>query len=309
MPPCATQPVFRFAPSPNGLLHLGHAHSALLNFAMARHSGGRFLLRIEDIDPDRCRSEFEAAVYDDLHWLGLDWEVPVRRQSEHFGEYAAALAPLTAQGFTYPCFCSRSQIAAAVFGREDWPLDPDGAPHYPGTCRQLAPKIQHQRLGKGDAAAVRLDVGRALATLPRLLEWTEEGAGRTRSEPARPERWGDVVLARKDVPTSYHLSVVCDDALQGVTHVVRGADLFEATAIHRLLQHLLGLPAPRYCHHALLLDGHGRKLSKSLASRSLASLRDAGVTPDHVREMAGVALARGGFATLYREAMQSTGLT
>ena len=274
------QPVFRFAPSPNGLLHLGHARSALLNFDMARQSSGRFLLRIEDIDRARCRPEHEAAMLRDLEWLGLEWEQPVRRQSEHFGCYSRALARLAASGLTYCCTCTRAQIASAVAGQPDWPRDPDGAPHYPGTCR-----------GDGMVAAPaarRLDMGKALAPLPCGLSWTELGGGTPRLVPAEPQRWGDVVLARKDVPTSYHLSVVVDDALQGVTDVVRGADLFEATAIHRLLQHLLELPGPRYLHHALMMDEAGRKLSKSLASRSLASLRASGVTPEQVRMMAGV---------------------
>ncbi len=266
---------FRFAPSPNGFLHLGHAYSALLNFALARESGGRFLLRIEDIDLARARPEYEAAIYEDLAWLGLDWERPVRRQSEHFGDYADALARLDAIGLLYPCACTRGEIAKAA--GENPPRDPDGAPLYPGTCRGAARGPFREILAAG-GVALRLDMAKALKRLSaeaEALSWRELGQGEIA---AQPERWGDVVLARKDTPTSYHLAVVVDDALQGVTDVVRGADLKPATGLHRLLQRLLGLPAPRYRHHALLLCEEGEKLSKSRSSKSLRDLRGTGVS-------------------------------
>ena len=273
------QPVFRFAPSPNGLLHLGHAASALRNFDMATASGGRFLLRIEDIDRARCRPDFEAAILEDLAWLGLAWEQPVRRQSQHIADYSAALDVLAAKGITYACFCSRRQVAAAAIPGAH---DPDGAPLYPGTCRHLTPDEVHARRRSGQRAAIRLDMHRAHVA---GLDWQESGDGTWRTLAAKPQAWGDLLVARKDIGTSYHLAVVVDDALQGVTNVVRGMDLFHATSIHRLLQHHLGLSAPSYCHHALLLDGEGRKLAKSLASHSLRALRAEGATPGDIRAM------------------------
>ena len=289
MPP----PVFRFAPSPNGYLHLGHAFSALLNADLARQAGGRLLLRIEDIDATRCRPEFEAAIYEDLAWLGMAWETPVRRQSEHFASYRAALDRLGAQGLIYPSFESRAEIARMVLERDanrPWPRDPDGAPLYPGTAKQLSEREREALMTSGTPYALRLDMAAALASVGDL-DWTEDGegpGGETGRVTARPEAWGDVILARKDTPASYHLAVVLDDALQGVTHVVRGQDLFWATSVHRLLQRLLDLPAPRYRHHALLRDAAGAKLSKSTKATGLRELRAEGVTPADVRRRIGL---------------------
>ena len=279
MPP----PVFRFAPSPNGRLHLGHAASALLNHRLAAEGGGRFLLRIEDIDVTRCRPEFDAAIEDDLAWLGLDWERPVMRQSSRFACYADSLKVLEAQGLLYPCFCSRKQIAAdsAKLG-----ADPDGAPLYSGRCRSLHPDDIAARQAAGEPHALRLLMEEAARRAGRLA-WHESSAGAVSgSIEARPWLWGDVVLRRKEFPASYHLAVVVDDAAQQVTQVVRGRDLFESTAVHRLLQALLGLPEPRYLHHALIRDAGGAKLSKSFGSRSLADLRAEGMTPAEVRALA-----------------------
>jgi glutamyl-Q tRNA(Asp) synthetase len=278
-----TTPVFRFAPSPNGRLHLGHAASALLNARLAAETGGRFLLRIEDIDTTRCRSQFEQAIYDDLSWLGLAWEKPVMRQSERFHCYAGALTALEAKGLLYRCFCSRKQIAADSSGLG---TDPDGAPLYSGRCWRLTDREQQERAREGQPFARRLHMQSALAAVPGPLHWSE-GLGETPERvAAHPQRWGDVVLARKEFPASYHIAVVVDDAAQGVTEVVRGRDLFESTAVHQLLQALLGLPEPRYFHHALVLDTSGGKLSKSLGSRSLEDLREAGISPGDVRRMA-----------------------
>ncbi|MGA9602308.1 MAG: tRNA glutamyl-Q(34) synthetase GluQRS [Methylocystis sp.] len=282
-PAASQRRVFRFAPSPNGFLHLGHAYSALLNFELARESGGRFLLRIEDIDLARAKPEYEAAIYEDLAWLGLDWERPVRRQSEHFADYAAALEPLDARGLLYPCACTRGEIARAA--GENPPRDPDGAPLYPGTCRGKPRGHLREILAVG-GVALRLDMAKALALLgaeAQALSWREHAEGEIAAD---PKRWGDVVLARKDTPTSYHLAVVVDDALQGVTDVVRGADLKPATGLHRLLQCLLGLPAPSYRHHALLLCAEGEKLSKSRRSKTLRDLRAEGLSAAAVREAA-----------------------
>ena len=275
-------PVFRFAPSPNGYLHLGHALSALLNADMARAAGGRLLLRIEDIDASRCRPEYEAAIDEDLHWLGLAWEEPVRRQSEHFADYRAALERLGAMGLVYPSFESRAKIAALAAGR-----DPDGVPLYPGTAKAMSAAERAQRMASGAPYALRLDMAAASARVPQLT-WDETGAGNTGNNIADPAAWGDVVLARKDTPTSYHLAVVVDDAAQGVTDVVRGRDLFHATSVHRLLQALLGLPEPRYHHHRLLLDADGRKLSKSTRATGLRELRAQGLTPTDIRRLAGL---------------------
>ena len=286
-------PVFRFAPSPNGMLHLGHACSALLNFDLARASGGRFLLRIEDIDPTRCRPEFEAAIYEDLAWLGIAWETPVRRQSEHLGEYRRALDTLSSLGLVYSSFESRAEIARLVAEREAqgvWPRDPDGAPFYPGNARLLAPEERMRRIESGAPYALRLDMEAAVARAGALC-WTELGEGpngETGSVAARPQAWGDVILARKETPTSYHLSVVVDDALQGVTEVVRGQDLFHATSVHALLQHLLDLPAPSYRHHQLIRDAAGRKLSKSTGATGLRELRASGVDVADIRARIGL---------------------
>ncbi|HTB02585.1 MAG TPA: tRNA glutamyl-Q(34) synthetase GluQRS [Bradyrhizobium sp.] len=287
-------PVFRFAPSPNGYLHLGHAYSALLNFDLARMSGGRLLLRIEDIDTARCRPEFEAAIDEDLGWLGIAWESPVRRQSEHLADYRQALEKLSAQGLIYPSFESRAEIASLVAQREahaPWPRDPDGAPLYPGTAKLLSPDARAGLIESGVPYALRLDMTAACARCGEL-GWLERGAGpdgETGRVAARPEAWGDVILARKETPTSYHLAVVVDDALQGVTEVVRGQDLFHATGVHRLLQQLLGLPSPAYRHHGLIPDASGRKLSKSTASTGLRELRAEGATPADIRRLVGLA--------------------
>ncbi|HEY2247103.1 MAG TPA: tRNA glutamyl-Q(34) synthetase GluQRS, partial [Bradyrhizobium sp.] len=250
-------PVFRFAPSPNGHLHLGHAFSALLNYDLARRAGGRLLLRIEDIDPARCRPEYEDAIHEDLAWLGIGWEAAVRRQSEHLADYRRALEALSATGLVYPSFESRTEIARLVAQREadsPWPRDPDGAPLYPGTAKQLSSVERARLIDSGAPYALRLDMGAAISHAG-ALSWTEQGEGpdgETGDIAANPQAWGDVILARKETPTSYHLSVVVDDALQGITDVVRGQDLFHATSVHRLLQRLLGVGEPVYRHHRLI---------------------------------------------------------
>ncbi len=284
--------VCRFAPSPNGYLHLGHALSGLMNFDLARAAQGRFLLRIEDIDRARCRAAFETAIYEDLAWLGLGWEQPVRRQSEHLDDYRAALARLGALGLIYPSFESRAEVAALAGAAPGvQPRDPDGAPLYPGTARALSRAERARRVAAGEPHALRLDMAAALAHVGADLAWTEAGSGpdgETGTVAAVPARWGDVVLGRKDVPASYHLAVVIDDARQGVTHVVRGRDLFWSTSVHRLLQALLDLPAPVYHHHRLVLDPDGRKLSKSTQATALRSLRHEGVTAAAIRRMVGL---------------------
>src|SRR6188768_1210775 len=288
-----TSPIFRFAPSPNGHLHLGHALSALLNAEMARATGGRLLLRIEDIDATRCRPEYEAAIMEDLAWLGIAWEQPVRRQSEHSAAYRAALAKLEAQGLIYPAFESRAEIARLVAEREavaPWPRDPDGAPPYPGAAKSFSARARRQLIEEGLPYALRLDMAAAVAQAPDL-NWVEHGEGpdgETGIVAARPQAWGDVILARKETPTSYRLSVVIDDALQGVTDVVRGQDLFWSTSVHRLLQSLLGIPQPAYRHHRLVLDSSGQKLSKSTKATSLRELRSSGATPADIRSMVGL---------------------
>jgi glutamyl-Q tRNA(Asp) synthetase len=287
------QPVFRFAPSPNGYLHLGHAYSALLNFDLARQAGGKFLLRIEDIDATRCRPEFEAAIYEDLGWLGISWETPVRRQSEHYSEYREAVEKLSGRGLIYPAFESRAEIARLVAERETgaaWPRDPDGAPLYPGMTKSLSAEARRQLIEQGVPYALRLDLAAASAQAAGL-GWVEQGEGpdgETGMVIARPEAWGDVILARKETPTSYHLSVVIDDALQGVTDVVRGQDLFWSTSVHRLLQSLLGAHQPAYRHHRLVRDSAGQKLSKSTKSTALRELRRQGAAPADIRRLAGL---------------------
>jgi glutamyl-Q tRNA(Asp) synthetase len=285
--------ILRFAPSPNGYLHLGHAYSALLNYDMAREFGGRLLLRIEDIDATRCRPEFEAAIYDDLNWLGIVWEQDVRCQGKHFADYQAALNKLEAMGLVYLSFDSRSEIGALVAKRDrqgHWPRDPDGVPLYTGGTRQHSAAELDRRRRAGEPFALRLAMG-AAAARTGVLAWTETGAGpqgQSGRIAATPQMWGDVVLGRKEVPTSYHLAVVVDDALQGVTDVVRGQDLFWSTAIHRLLQVLLGLPEPTYHHHKLILDAGGRKLSKATQATSLRELRASGATVADIRRMVGL---------------------
>ena len=281
-------PVFRFAPSPNGHLHLGHAYSALLNERMARETGGRFLLRIEDIDLGRCRPEYEIAILEDLEWLGLEWETPVRRQSEHFASYALALQRLYSQGLVYPSFMSRKDIDAAFRSSGGvWPRDPHGAPAYPSLEREMDPEALARRVEAGEDHALRLDMAKAVMLFHHDLEWTETGPDGQQRVIADPEAWGDIILARKDAPTSYHLSVTIDDALQDVTHIVRGTDLYRSTSIHRLLQQLLGLPEPVYHHHNLLTAPDGLKLAKSAGSPSLRSLREQGVGPADIRRQLG----------------------
>jgi glutamyl-Q tRNA(Asp) synthetase len=265
----------------------------LLNFDLARRTAGRLILRIEDIDAARSRSEFETAIYEDLGWLGITWEQPVRRQSEHLAEYHEALARLESMGLVYPSFESRAETAALIAARDRqgrWPRDPDGVPLYPGTARDLSADERQRRRDAGAPYALRLDMAAAVARAG-ALDWTETGAGpqaQTGTVPAEPQMWGDVVIARKEVRTSYHLAVTVDDALQGVTAVVRGQDLFWATAIHRLLQKLLNLPAPVFHHHRLILDDAGRKLSKSTNAQSLRELRAAGATAGDIRRLVGL---------------------
>ena len=275
--------VTRFAPSPTGLLHLGHAHSALLGHRVAHDAGGRFLLRIEDIDRTRCKPEFETAIFDDLHWLGLDWEEPVRRQSDHFADYAAALQRLEADGLLYPCFCSRKDIAAAA-----------SAPHegetviYPGTCRGLDPILAAERKESGAPFALRLDTAKAAQRAgPLSFVETEPDGSNLREIRAEPERFGDVVLGRRDTPASYHLCATLDDQLQGITLVIRGVDLRPATHLQRLLQAVLGLATPQYRHHVLLRNESGVRLSKRDGAMALRALRDRGVSANAVRKMAG----------------------
>lgn len=281
----SSHPIFRFAPSPNGFLHLGHAYSALFTAHWAQTLGGVMLLRIEDIDTTRCRPEFYAAAFEDLHWLGLEWPEPVRRQSEHFEDYRIAADRLREKGLLYPCFCSRTEIKAAA-GTQ---TDPDGAPVYPGTCRALSEQERAARLASGIPVQWRLDMGKATATAGPLLirETMPNPSSPITLRAAKPEHWGDVVLVRKDTPTSYHLSVVIDDALQGISHVTRGMDLYRATDIHVLLQTLLGLPTPLYCHHHLVRDEADEKLSKSKGSESLRALRAAAWTAEDVRARLG----------------------
>jgi glutamyl-Q tRNA(Asp) synthetase len=274
--------VTRFAPSPTGLLHLGHVHSALAGWKAARGAGGKFLLRIEDIDAARCRAEFTAAILEDLAWLGIDWDGDVRRQSQHLEDYRAPLDRLRALGVIYPCFCTRSAIKAEIASSAAAPHGADG-PLYPGTCRHLPPGERSAREKAGAAFALRLDVAKAAEAAGELF-WEEEGRGRIKADPASQ---GDVVLARKETPTSYHLAVTVDDSLQGVTLVTRGEDLFASTHIHRLLQALLGYPAPRYRHHTLLTDESGRRFAKRDRALTLRALREAGKSPADVRAMAG----------------------
>jgi len=287
------RPVFRFAPTPNGELHLGHAYSALFTSTAAKAGGGRFLLRIEDIDQTRCRRQFETQIYEDLAWLGLDWERPARRQSEHFADYARALSKLDAMGLIYPCFATRKQIAEAAARERQSVFDPDGAPIYPGLFRDQPKAEMEARKSTGEPFAIRLHMERAMLAAQAKLKGSRltfceiDADGHKTSRLASPERWGDVVLARKDAPASYHLAVVVDDALQGVTHVTRGRDLFAATGVHRLLQLLLGLAEPIYHHHRLIVDPQGRKLSKSNLDISLRCLRAEGKTPHDVICMVG----------------------
>lgn len=275
--------VTRFAPSPTGRLHLGHAYSALFAARAAEQAGGRFLLRIEDIDAGRCQPEFEDGIYEDLAWLGLAWEMPVRRQSAHMADYRAALTRLDAIGLIYPCFCTRQDIQAEIAGAGHAPHGPDG-PFYPGTCRKLSPSEREARLAAGDAHALRLDMTRA-ADAAGPLSFTDRERGQIA---VNGPGCGDVVLARKDTPTSYHLAVTVDDVIQGVTRVTRGEDLLHATHVHRILQALLGMPEPEYHHHRLLTDDDGKRFAKRDRSLTIQTLREAGKNPADVRVMAGM---------------------
>jgi glutamyl-Q tRNA(Asp) synthetase len=293
-----TRPVFRFAPSPNGELHLGHALSALIGYEHAKAAGGRFLLRIEDIDAARNRLEHVAGIFEDLRWLGLEWEEPVLLQSTRMAAYRAATRRLEAQGLLYRCFATRTEIEAAAAGAATDPgTDPDGAPLYPGLWKGRSEHDIAETAAAGRPCALRLDMAAATRAAAgmlhgRPLDFVELGEGDDRAPQtveACPERWGDAVIVRKDIAASYHLAVVVDDAWQGVTHVTRGCDLLAATGLHRLLQVLLGLPAPVYRHHRLIVDAAGRKLSKSAHDTSLRSLRDGGATPGEIRRLAGLA--------------------
>ena len=276
------QTVTRFAPSPTGRLHIGHAYSAL--FAARAAEGGRFLLRIEDIDRGRCRPEFEAGIYEDLAWLGLEWETPARRQSDHFGDYRDALRKLGGLGLIYPCFCTRNDILREVGRAGRAPHGPDGA-LYPGACRTLSPDAREARVAAGERHALRLDMAKAVeSTGPLTFEDRERGRIAVGGLSC-----GDVVLARKDMPTSYHLAVTVDDAIEGVTLVTRGEDLLHATHIHRILQALLGLGQPEYWHHRLLTGADGKRFAKRDGSLTIEALREEGRSPAEVRAMAGFA--------------------
>ena len=282
--------VTRFAPSPTGPLHLGHAFAALFAEKRAREYGGRFLLRIEDIDQGRARPEFEQAIFDDLKWLGLEWEEPVVRQSERMTAYALALKQLAENDLLYPCFCTRTEIQAEIknAGHAPHPGDPAGdGPPYPGTCRKLDKKERAEKFREGAAYALRLDVLKAMvmaehANGGKALTWLDSHAG---IQACDPSALGDIVLARKDTPTSYHLAVVLDDHFQGVTLVTRGHDLFPSTHVHRVLQAVLDIPAPRYLHHKLIADETGRRLSKRDEAHSLSHMKDDGLEPDAIRAM------------------------
>ena len=277
--------ITRFAPSPTGYLHLGHAYSALFSYSAARQgNGGRFLLRLEDIDFTRCRADFEEALLEDLAWLGLEWETPVRRQSEHLDAYVKVAEGLRERGLLYPCFCTRKDILREIELAGGAPHGAEG-PLYPGICRELSADEQESRIAAGEEHALRLDLGKALASIgPDALTWHDLGRETIIAE---PERLGDAVLVRKDISTSYHLAVVWDDALQGITRVTRGEDLFEATHLHRVLQALLGLPVPEYHHHGLICDAKGQRLAKRDESETLRSLRNGGETPEAIRSRLG----------------------
>ena len=276
---------FRFAPSPNGRLHLGHAYSALFTAQQAKDHSARFLLRIEDIDRARCKAEFAEQAMADLEWLGLSWPQPVRYQSRHMHDYTVVIDRLERLGLLYPCFCTRAKLSKAP-----GPKDPDGATVYPGYCRLMTKMERNRRMTAGEPYALRLDMAKAIVAAGPDLSFYEAGCGpdgETGIIPCTPQAWGDVVLARKDIATSYHIAVVHDDAIQHISHVTRGIDLFHATSIHRVLQSILELPAPAYIHHRLIPDETGRKLSKSARDRSLAALRDDGVTPEMIRKQFG----------------------
>jgi len=277
--------ITRFAPSPSGRLHLGHAYAAMVAYDAARFSGGYFLVRMEDIDKNRCRPEFEDAIFEDLAWLGLKWAEPVMRQSDRMDNYADVIRELEALDIIYPCFCTRADIRAEIERSPAAPHGPEGV-IYPGTCRHIPLQERLERVEGGEAHALRIDIDKALEIADPILTWNERDEGMSR---AYPQRFGDVVLARKDTPTSYHLSVVVDDAAQGITLVTRGRDLFDATGIHRLLQSLLKYPVPRYYHHKLITDDRGKRLATRDAALSLETLRKNGSSPEYIRYLVGLA--------------------
>lgn len=293
-----SQPIFRFAPSPNGRLHLGHAYSALLNQQMAKQNHGRLLLRVEDTDLLRCTPVLEQRMLEDLVWLGIKWDEPPRRQSDHLATYYETVETLQDANLVYPAFMSRSQVRAIIARHEEngnpWPRDPDGVPHYPGDDRNLDLAERRQAIANNEPYALRLNMEAALKFIGNKIFWDETGTGpnketgqETGAILANPKAWGDIVLSRKDAPASYHLASVVDDAIQGVTHVVRGRDLFWSTSVHRLLQELLGYTAPVYFHHELILDDDGRKLSKSRNDTAIAQLRTTGATLEDIKKMIG----------------------
>ncbi|MEH6525641.1 MAG: tRNA glutamyl-Q(34) synthetase GluQRS [Sneathiella sp.] len=274
--------ITRFAPSPTGNLHLGHLYSASLAMQAAKETGGIFLLRLEDIDGGRCHPEYEQGIYEDLSWLGFKWEEPVRRQSDHMEDYAALISRLSDRGLIYPCFCTRREITAEIARSNSAPHGPEG-PAYPGICKGLTDRDRQRNFQFTKPYALRLNMDNAIANLDLTsLRFHEQDKGYIQCDPLP---FGDVVLARKETPTSYHLSVTFDDAIQGVNHIIRGQDLLPSTHIHRLLQALLELPTPSYHHHGLISDGKGRRLSKRDKDATIKSLREYGYQPEEVRKM------------------------
>ena len=278
----STAIVTRFAPSPTGLLHLGHAYSALFAQGEAKRLGGRFLLRIEDIDTLRCKREFEDAIFEDLEWLGIKWETPVRRQSDHMDDYAGVLERLKGMGILYPCFCSRREIRREITAANSAPHQGPEGPHYPGICRGMEVEQADKRKDAGEPFALRLDTNKALSLIKTSLVWRDADGN---EHAAHPESFGDVVLARKDILTSYHLAVSIDDDLQGVNLVIRGEDLLPATDVHRLLQELLGLKVPTYIHHHLLKGEDGKRFAKRDKSQTIRALRDSGKTAEDIKKI------------------------
>lgn len=279
----SSEVVTRFAPSPTGYLHLGHAYAAIFAETQARQADGRFILRIEDIDEIRCKAEFEEAIFEDLQWLGLHWENPVRRQSEHLARYAEAIEKLKKLGLVYPCFCTRREIKAEIERAGGAPHGLEG-PIYPGTCQHLSDKERNDRANDGEVHALRLNMARAIE-ITEVLSWQDRKLGK---QPVKLDKFGDIILARKEIPTSYHLSVTIDDALQGITLITRGEDLADATGIHRLLQSVLGYDVPAYLHHPILTDSEGKRFAKRDQSVTIRSLRTSGKTPDDIRSMIGL---------------------
>ncbi|MBO37653.1 MAG: tRNA glutamyl-Q(34) synthetase GluQRS [Rhodospirillaceae bacterium] len=272
--------VTRFAPSPTGFLHIGHAYAALCAYNYSKIHGGKFILRIEDIDEDRCREKYVKAIYEDLDWLGLSWEQPVRKQSNHFDEYKVALKKLDSLGLLYPCFCTRRDIRDEIKRAGGAPHGPEG-PIYPGTCKSIPIKRRDLKLTAGQPHAFRLDIEKALKLVGNQ-KWLEFNKGH---QTAKPEVFGDIVIARKDIPTSYHLSVTVDDAIQGITLVTRGEDLATATSLHCLLQSLLGLDTPAYLHHPLIMEDNGKKFSKRDNSTTIRALRLSGKSPKDIKKI------------------------